>query len=106
MHNNPDVAKTKGKEVTLGILRGQDTLTKQLTLTPEGMVGVEKQLEGFFEVQREKFSMARMIVSSEPERVLTDRCGRDRIDLPGIYEAVSKGLGSRPSDSEPSFTAR
>jgi regulator of sigma E protease len=51
----------KGKEVTLDIIRGQDTISKKLTLTPEGLVGVEKKLDGFFEVQREKYSMAAAI---------------------------------------------
>jgi regulator of sigma E protease len=50
--------QNKGKEVSLDILRGQDTIVKKLTLTPEGLVGVEKKIDGFFEVQREKYSLA------------------------------------------------
>lgn len=50
--------QNKGKEVSLDILRGRDTIVKKLTLTPEGMVGVEKKIDGFFEVQREKYSLA------------------------------------------------
>jgi len=49
----------KGQTVRLGILRGADTLSKQITLTPEGKIGVvSAPLSNYFVISRQKYSLA------------------------------------------------
>ncbi len=46
----------KGQAVTLGILRGADTIPVNLTLTENGLIGVRTRIEGYFSEQREQYS--------------------------------------------------
>lgn len=46
----------RGQAITLGILRGTDTLHLGLTLTEEGLIGVRTKLSGYFTEQRERYS--------------------------------------------------
>lgn len=48
--------QNRGKAVTLGILRGTDTLQTSLTLTEDGLIGVRTKVEGYFSEEREKYS--------------------------------------------------
>jgi regulator of sigma E protease len=47
--------KSKGQTVSLGYLRGSDTLRTELTLTENGLIGVLARQEGMFEVERIKY---------------------------------------------------
>ncbi|MBK7937861.1 MAG: RIP metalloprotease RseP [Lewinellaceae bacterium] len=49
--------QNKGKPITLGILRGADTVLINLTMTPEGTIGARARLEGYFREEREKYSL-------------------------------------------------
>jgi regulator of sigma E protease len=53
-----NAAQNKGKAVTLGILRGKDTLQVPITLTETGTIGVKRNTKNFYNVSREKISMA------------------------------------------------
>jgi len=52
----PLAQQQKEKSVTLGILRGSDTLQVPVTLTEAGLIGVKTQIEGYFKEEREKYS--------------------------------------------------
>ncbi len=52
----PLAQQQKEKSVTLGILRGSDTLQVPVTLTDAGLIGVKTQIEGYFKEEREKYS--------------------------------------------------
>jgi regulator of sigma E protease len=58
-----NAAQNKGKAVTLGILRGNDTLQVPITLMETGTIGVKRNTEKYFNVSREKVSFAGMIPS-------------------------------------------
>lgn len=47
----------KGQPITLGILRGQDTMSVSLTLTEAGAIGVRTKMEGLFKEEREQYSL-------------------------------------------------
>jgi regulator of sigma E protease len=51
----------KGQAVTLGVLRGTDTLQVGLTLTENGLIGVRTKIEGYFKEEREKYSLIQAI---------------------------------------------
>ena len=51
----------KGQAVTLGILRGTDTIPVNLTLTETGLIGVRTRIEGYFSERREQYSLAQAI---------------------------------------------
>ncbi len=53
--------RNKGKAITLGILRGTDTIQANLTLTEEGQIGVRTKLDGLFKEEREKYSLAQAL---------------------------------------------
>jgi regulator of sigma E protease len=58
----PLARKNAEKTVKLGILRGSDTLYKQITLTSEGKIGVEaKPLDAYFKIGHERYSLAQAI---------------------------------------------
>ena len=57
----PLAQKNKGKAVEITLLRKTDTLTMNLTLTEEGMIGVRPRVEGLYQVERERFSVAQAI---------------------------------------------
>jgi regulator of sigma E protease len=48
--------KHKSQQVTLGILRGADTVNVPLTLTDEGTIGVRTKTDGYFKEEVEKYS--------------------------------------------------
>jgi regulator of sigma E protease len=50
--------QNKAKTVKLTILRGQDTLSKNITLTEQGTIGVRTSLEGHFKQERQKYTLA------------------------------------------------
>lgn len=52
----PLAQQQKEKSVTLGILRGSDTLQVPVTLTENGLIGVKTRIEGYFKEEREKYS--------------------------------------------------
>lgn len=54
----PLARENKGKPARITVLRGTDTLTFSLTLTPEGLIGVRPRVEGFYDVQRQPYSLA------------------------------------------------
>lgn len=47
----------KGKAVTIGILRNNDTIPVNLTLSEEGLLGVRTKTDGYFTEQRERYSL-------------------------------------------------
>jgi regulator of sigma E protease len=51
----------KGQTVTLGILRGADTLQVGLTLTEDGLIGVQPKGDGYFKEEVEKYSLAQAL---------------------------------------------
>ncbi|MEQ1745979.1 MAG: RIP metalloprotease RseP [Saprospiraceae bacterium] len=51
----------KGKPAILTLLRKTDTVTVNLTLTPEGTIGVRPKVEGYFDIERERYSLAAAI---------------------------------------------
>ena len=57
----PLAQKNKGKAVEITLLRKTDTLTMNLTLTGEGMIGVRPRVEGLYQVERERYSVAQAI---------------------------------------------
>jgi regulator of sigma E protease len=57
----PTAAQFKGQSVTLGYVRGADTLQKQLTITPEGTIGVMAKMTGYFNLERRHYSLAAAI---------------------------------------------
>lgn len=54
----PLARENKGKPARITVLRGTDTLTFSLTLTPEGLIGVRPRVEGFYDIQRQPYSLA------------------------------------------------
>ncbi len=54
----PLARANKGKPARIAAVRGGDTLTFSLTLTPEGLIGVRPRVEGFYEVQRQPYTLA------------------------------------------------
>ncbi len=52
----PLAQQQKEKSVTLGILRGSDTLQVPVTLTENGLIGVKTRVEGYFKEEREKYT--------------------------------------------------
>lgn len=57
----PLAQENKGKAAQLTLLRQTDTVSIGLTLTPEGMIGVRPKVEGFYNVERERYSIAAAI---------------------------------------------
>lgn len=57
----PLAQQNKEQTVTLGILRGNDTLQIPVTLTDNGLIGVKTRVEGYFKEEREKYSFAQAI---------------------------------------------
>jgi regulator of sigma E protease len=57
----PLTQENKGKAAQLTLLRQKDTVSIGLTLTPEGMIGVRPKVEGFYNVERERYSIAAAI---------------------------------------------
>ncbi len=57
----PLAQQNKEQTVTLGILRGSDTLQVPVTLTENGLIGVKTRVEGYFKEEREKYSLAQAI---------------------------------------------
>ncbi len=57
----PLAQENKGKAAQLTLLRQTDTISIGLTLTPEGMIGVRPKVEGFYNVERERYSIAAAI---------------------------------------------
>ncbi|MCC7244309.1 MAG: RIP metalloprotease RseP [Saprospiraceae bacterium] len=57
----PVAQRYKSQEVTLTLLRGVDTISKQLTLTSDGLIGVKTKTEGYFKVERRPYSLAQAI---------------------------------------------
>lgn len=58
---SPLAQQKKGQQITLGILRGTDTLQVPVTLTEEGLIGVKTQLTGYFKEEREKYTFAQAL---------------------------------------------
>ncbi len=54
----PLARANKGKPARIAAMRGGDTLTFSLTLTPDGLIGVRPRVEGFYEVQRQPYTLA------------------------------------------------
>ncbi len=54
----PLARANKGQPARIRVLRGADTLTFALTLTPEGLIGVRPRVEGFYNLQRQPYSLA------------------------------------------------
>ena len=59
--SSPLAQENKGKAAQLTLLRQKDTVSIGLTLTPEGMIGVRPKVEGFYNVERERYSIAAAI---------------------------------------------
>ncbi|MFN0012963.1 MAG: RIP metalloprotease RseP [Saprospiraceae bacterium] len=57
----PLAMSQKGKPARLTLLRKTDTVTVNLTLTPEGTIGVRPKVEGYFNIERERYSLAAAI---------------------------------------------
>lgn len=57
----PLAQENKGKDVRITLLRQADTLQVNLKLTPEGLIGVRPQTDGFFEVRREHYGLLRAL---------------------------------------------
>ena len=57
----PLARQNKGKPVSLLVLRGQDSLKVHRTLTEEGQIGVLPRIKGFYNVDREYYSLGRAI---------------------------------------------
>lgn len=52
----------KGQTVRLRVLRGADTLTKQITLTKEGLMGVRAMaLSNYFKMERQQYTLAQAL---------------------------------------------
>jgi regulator of sigma E protease len=56
-------AQNKSKPVTLGILRGKDTLQVPITLMETGTIGVKRNTQKFFNVSREKIAFGSILSS-------------------------------------------
>jgi regulator of sigma E protease len=50
-------SQLKGQTITLGVLRGQDTLQQSLTLKEDGKLGVMREMTKFFKTEREYYSL-------------------------------------------------
>ncbi|MBL7783089.1 MAG: RIP metalloprotease RseP [Saprospiraceae bacterium] len=57
----PLAQQQKGNTITLGILRGQDTMQVPITLTEDGLIGVKTQLAGYFKEEREHYTFAEAV---------------------------------------------
>ncbi|MBK9337028.1 MAG: RIP metalloprotease RseP [Lewinellaceae bacterium] len=57
----PIAQANKGKTATLTLLRQTDTVSASLTLTPEGTIGVRPRIEGFYNIQRERYALSAAI---------------------------------------------
>jgi regulator of sigma E protease len=53
----PLAQKLKGQTVEIGLLRGADTLRKQITLTADGLIGVQTKVKDYFEVKRRHYGL-------------------------------------------------
>ncbi|MCB0531959.1 MAG: RIP metalloprotease RseP [Lewinellaceae bacterium] len=57
----PLAQANKDKDVRITLLRQSDTMQVNLKLTPEGLIGVRPQTDGFFEVRREHYGLFRAL---------------------------------------------
>jgi len=48
--------RSKGQTVPLGYIRGGETLSTTLTLTPQGQIGVLASQEGYYDIERDHYS--------------------------------------------------
>jgi regulator of sigma E protease len=54
-------SQQKGKAVTLKVTRGAQTLSLPLTLTETGTIGVQRELEKYYTIKRQPYSLAEAI---------------------------------------------
>lgn len=57
----PLAQQHKEQTISLGILRGSDTLQVPVTLTDNGLIGVKTQVAGFFKEERELYTLGQAI---------------------------------------------
>ncbi|MBL7775440.1 MAG: RIP metalloprotease RseP [Saprospiraceae bacterium] len=58
----PLALQNKGKKAQLTLLRQSDTIRTDLTLTPEGLIGVRPKVEGFYNIERERYPIHRAAI--------------------------------------------
>jgi regulator of sigma E protease len=51
----------KGQSVEIGLLRGADTLKKQVTLTTDGLIGIQAKMDGYYDIKRRFFGLGESI---------------------------------------------